>query len=155
MDKGISGVLNSETMSRRRIGLLIMALGLAVLSYVAFDLYGSRPQPLHKQLERLWADDIRTLEASKKLPAVWADVGKIGVIPTDPETKEWLGHIQVPLKPNPNGTHTMEVLLVGWEESGKRGVMIQYNIEDAKTKNTLMELGRNLILSAPENGARQ
>lgn len=111
--------------------------------------FSQRNEPLYKRFETQWAEDVRALEASGKLPAVWKDVKDVKIIGGTPETKSWLKRIETPALGTPEGHHHMDVLVVVWDESGKRGVLLQYNIEDGKTGNTLLELGRTLILDAP------
>ncbi|MBX3021493.1 MAG: hypothetical protein KF799_07415 [Bdellovibrionales bacterium] len=136
-------------MNTKRFSLLLMCAATGLLAFLLLDMYSARKAPLYKRLERQWAADVQALEASGKLPASWAQVKDIVIIGGTAETKTWLQRIQIPLKENPKGVHRMEVLVVAWEENGKRGAMIQYNIEDGKTRNTLLELGRTLILSSP------
>jgi hypothetical protein len=134
-------------MRSKRFSLLFWCAAAALVAYVLLDFYASQRAPLFKRFERQWAEDVKELETSGKLPKAWGDIKEIKIIGGTPETKDWLKRIQVPLKANPEGHHTLEVLIVAWEENGKRGVLVQYNIEDGKTKNTLMEVGRTLILS--------
>lgn len=137
-------------MSRgKRISFLLLCLSVGLAAFVCLDFYRRQKSPLFKRLESQWAADVRGLESSGKLPESWKQVKEIEVIGGTPETKAWLKRMQIPLKANPEGTNKMEVLVVVWEEAGKRGAMIQYNIEDIKTRNNLLEIGRTLILSTP------
>ncbi|MGZ3721911.1 MAG: hypothetical protein ACXVA9_03200, partial [Bdellovibrionales bacterium] len=95
--------------------------------------------------------DVEQLEASGKLPKEWSDVSLIEVIGGTPETKDWLGRIYVPLKSKKGGHYKLEVLVVVWEEEGKRGTLVQYNLVDLKTQNNIYELGRTFILSKPKS----
>lgn len=134
-------------MGLRRIALIICCAAVSTASFVILDFWSSRNAPLYKRFERKWAEDIETLEASGKLPKAWQDVAQIEIIGGTAETKKWLRLIEIPLKTNPAGKHRMDVLIVAWEEEGIRGVMLQYNIEDQKTKNTVSEFGRTLLLN--------
>lgn len=136
-------------MLANRLHLLLWCLAVGLIAFALLNYYSQRRAPLYKRFERQWAEDVRALETSGKLPPAWKDVKEIKVIGGTPETKAWLKRIEVPLKANAQGTHTMDVLVVIWEENGKRGALVQYNIEDGKTRNMLMELGRTLILSTP------
>lgn len=137
-------------MNLDRLFLLFWCISAGLLAYVLLQIYSARQAPLYKKFELQWAADVELLEKSPKLPAVWKDVHDVQVIGGTPETKAWLRRIQVPITVNPKGKNHMEILVVAWEENGKRGVLLQYNIEDRETKNTLLELSRNLILSKPE-----
>jgi len=133
----------------QRFHLLIWCLAVAVLAYVALDFWSTKNARPHKKFERLWAEDVELLEKSKKLPPPWFKVREIKLIGGTPETKAWLKRIQVPLRTNADGTHNLEVILVVWDESGKKGVMIQYDLVDINSGENVWELGRTLIVSAP------
>ena len=136
---------------RQRIPLLLLCVALGITAFVMLDFWSSRNAPLYKRLERQWAADVERLESSHKLPKEWFDVGELEVFGGTPETREWLGRIQVPLKPKKVGGYKLEVLVVVWEEEGKRGTLVQYNLVDLKTQNNIFELGRTFILSKPRN----
>jgi hypothetical protein len=130
----------------RRLALLILCAATGVLAFACLNYWSVKHAPLFRRVQWQWNDDIARLEASHKLPPSWNDVKEIKIIGGTPETKALLPRLEVPLKANPEGHFGMEILLVLWEESGKRGILIQYNIEDLKTKNTVAEIGRTLIL---------
>ncbi len=70
-----------------------------------------------------------------------------------PESKNWLKRIDVPVRPHiQEGGNRLEVLVVVWEEEGKQGALVQYNLVDLKSKNMVFELGRTLILADGKNG---
>jgi len=136
----------------KRAYLMFWCLAVAVLAYVLLDFWLSRNAPLYKRFERQWAEDVASLEASPKLPKPWFDVREVELIPGTPESKSWLRSVKIPLgQKNPNGQHKLEVLIVPWEEEGKAGVMIQYNLVNLKTNNMIFELGRTLILAEPRS----
>lgn len=136
-------------MSLRRIALLIWCIAVSTASYVILDFWSARNGPLSKRFERQWREDVHQLEDSGKLPKPWFDLKEVLIIGGTPETKKMLRQVQHPLKTNPKGEYRMEVLIVAWEEEGVRGVMVQYNLEDIKSKENLYELGRTLILNRP------
>lgn len=137
-------------MRSKRISSLFLCFAVAILSFVVLDFWSSRNAPLFKRFERQWHEDVTKLEKSAKLPKGWYDVAEIELIGGTPETKDWLRRIKVPLEPKKaDGKHKLEILVVVWEEDGKRGVLVQYNLVDLETKNMIFELGRTLILSQP------
>lgn len=133
----------------RRLSLLIACFAVAMASFVLLDFWSTRNAPPYLKFERLWEEDVDQLEKSGRLPKGWSDLKDIDVIGGTPETKKWLRLVKVPIKTVSNGKHRMDVLVVVWEEEGVRGVLVQYNLEDIKTKNNLWELGRTFILSRP------
>lgn len=135
---------------RQRLPSLLLCLAFGITAFVLLDFWSSRNAPLWERLERQWSNDVDNLEASKKLPKEWYDVGQVEVVGGTPETKEWLARIHVPVRPKTNGKNKLDVLVVVWEEEGKRGAMVQYNLLDGKTGNNILELGRTFILSKPK-----
>lgn len=132
---------------KQRLPLLFIGIALGIAAAVCFDYYLSKNAPLYRRLERQWSDDVQQLEASKKLPPGWFDVKDLEIYGGTPETKQWLARIKVPLKTKPTGLNKLEVLVVAWEEEGKRGALVQYNLVDLKTQNNYWELARTFILS--------
>jgi hypothetical protein len=133
----------------RRLPPLLLCAAFAILAYVCLDFWSSRNAPLYKRFERQWKEDVEQLENSKKLPPAWFDVRDLEIYGGTPESKDWLGRIQVPLRTRAEGKHKLEVLVVAWEEDGKRGTLVQYNLVDLKTGNNIWELGRTFILTRP------
>lgn len=136
-------------MSRLRFDLFFIGVALATLAYLLLGTYSVRNAPDWKMLERRWAADVHLLEASGKLPPEWSHVKELEFIGGTPETRAWLKLMKAPLRTNPRGTFRMDVLVVAWREGARRGALIQYDIEDLKTKNMVREIGRTLILSTP------
>jgi len=136
---------------RRRVPLLILCFAFGLAAYTLLDFWSARNAPLYKKLERQWIEDVDDLEASGKLPKEWHDVGVVETIGGTPETKDWLQRIEVPIKPHTGGHYKLEILVVAWDEDGKKGALIQYDLENAKTGATTWETGRTLILSKPQS----
>ncbi len=135
---------------RQKLHLLIWCAAVGVAAFACLSYYSQSQAPLYKKLEIQWRNDVEDLEASKRLPSSWFDVKELEVIGGTPETKDWLQRIQVPLKTKPGGGFHLEVLVVAWEEEGKRGALVQYNLVDIKSGNNIWELGRTFILSKPK-----
>ncbi len=132
----------------QRLHLLFWCLAMAILAFGVLDFWTSRNSPLPFRFERFWQEDVALLESSKSLPQQWFDVSEVEVYGGTPETKSWLRRIQLPIiAKNPNGQHKLEVLVVAWEEDGQKGVLVQYNLVDLKSKNMIWELGRTLLLT--------
>ncbi len=134
-------------MGLRRIALIICCVAVSTASYVILDFWSARNGPLDKRFERQWRSDVRMLEESGKLPKPWWDLREVLIIGGTPETKKMLRLVEHPVKTKPDGAHRMEILIVAWEEEGVRGVMVQYNIENIKSKENVYELGRTLVLN--------
>lgn len=127
---------------------MFLAIAIGILAYLTLNFWSLRHAPLHVRLERLWKEDVYLLESSGKLPPAWYEIAEIEVIGGTPQTKNWLKRIQIPLKPKGSkGKYNMEILVVAWEEDGIHGALVQYNLTDIATRNTVFELGRTLILA--------
>jgi hypothetical protein len=135
-----------------RLHLLFWCVAVGLLSYIVLDFWSTRNAPLFRKLELQWAQDVELLESSKKLPPGWFDVKEVEITGGTPETKGILRKIRIPVQvKKEDGQHKVEVLVVVWEEEGKRGALIQYNLVNLKTGNMIWELGRTLILSQPQD----
>ncbi len=132
----------------KRAYLILWCAAVAILAYLILDYWNARNATPLVKFERQWAEDVAQLEASKKLPKPWFDVREVELFGGTPESRGWLKEMKIPVaQKNPDGQHKLEVLIVPWEEDGKTGVMIQYNLTELKSKNMIYELGRTLILS--------
>jgi len=145
-----SGGLQTQWgVTRLRFEFLFIGAAVAAFAYLLLNAWSVRNAPLWKRFEQRWTADVALMQDSGKLPLAWFDVKEYALIGGTPETRGWLKLVHPPITTNPQGKHRMDVLIVGWEESGKRGALVQYNIEDLVTKNTVREIGRTLILSVP------
>lgn len=139
-------------MLTNRLHLIFWCFAVGLLAFIVLNFWSARNAPLFRRLETQWAEDVQLLEASKKLPQGWFDVREVEIIGGTPETKGILQRIKVPVAvKKKEGQHKLEVLVVVWEEEGKRGSLIQYNLVNLKTGNMIWELGRTLILSKPKD----
>ena len=137
--------VDSLNMSKK-IALLLLCVAVGIASYIALDFWALQNGHPESRLERLWAEDVADLAEAKKLPPFWNDIQKVEMYGGDTQAKDWARKIEVPIKTNPQGTHKLEVLLLTWEENGKRGAVIQYDAVDLKSQNMVWELGRTFIL---------
>ena len=137
-------------MLSKRLHLLLWCMAVAILAFIVLDFWNTRNAPLYKKFESQWRQDISLLISSKKLPPPWFDVREVELIGGTPETRGWLPRINSPvIATKPDGKHRLEILIVVWEEQGTHGALIQYNLVNLQSKNMVWELGRTLILSAP------
>ncbi len=140
-------------MLTQRLHLFFWCISVSLFAFVILNFWNDRNAPLYRKFESKWAQDVQLLESSKKVHPGWFETKEIEIIGGTPETKAWLKRIQAPLKPKKekDGSYKLEILTVAWEEEGKRGALVQYNLVDLKTQNMVWELGRTLILSQPKD----
>lgn len=128
-------------------GLILIITALFGFGYALWDYQSFQALPPPEKLERLWKNDIRKLKKAQKLHPGWKNIAEIeSFAGTDP-AKKWLKEIQIPIATQVNGDHKLEVLLLSWEDEGKIGAVIQYNLVDKKSGNMVWELGRTFILN--------
>lgn len=137
--------VNSVDMPKKII-LLLFCICAGVLSYVTLDYWATNNGIPEKKFEQMWHEDVALLEESKKLPSPWYSIKQIEIYPGDSKAKAWMKNVKVPLESTSNGKFKMEILVLTWEEDGKAGAVVQYDLVDLKTQNLVWELGRTFIL---------
>lgn len=92
---------------------------------------------------------MQSMQEKHQLPEQWNSVREVELVPGDDLSKEWLKHLQVPIVLKKDGGFRLQVMLVPWEEDGKHGALMQYDMEDLSSPNhnTVWELSRTFILS--------
>ncbi len=139
-----------------RAYLLLWCAAAGIVAFLLLDYHQSRNLPKHKLFEQWWADDVANLEASPKLPKPWFDVREVEVFGGTPVAKGWIREIDIPLRQkNPNGKYKLEALVVPWDEDGKSGVMVQYNLSEFESKNMIFELGRTMVYGEEQKPATE
>lgn len=133
-----------------RLHLLIWCVAAGLLAIACFQFWHQRNSPLYQRFESQWRQDIALLEESGKLRPAWFEIREIQIVGGTPETRAWLERISPPIRSKgAEGHFDLEVLTIAWEEAGVYGVTLQYTFTDIKTKNSVWEFGRTLILSRP------
>lgn len=123
-------------------GILVMILGMGVIITTTVQYLSFRQATPAQKLQAMWAHDLIRLQSAGKLPTAWPKIKTIEVFAGTERAKEWLENLNVPITPNPEGTHHLEVLLLSWSEAGKFGAIVQYNLVDLASENMVWELGR-------------
>ncbi len=101
-----------------------------------------------QRLELLWKEDIQNLAKAQKLPQSWRDIRAVErtAPSTDKRASRWTHEVAVPVKVNPNGNYKLDVLFVSQDESPHLKALMQMNIVDIKSGNTIWELDRTYDL---------
>jgi hypothetical protein len=97
-------------------------------------------------LNVLWKDDVKLLVKAQKLPKAWGEIRNIHVDTASPIAAKWMKNIEVPIKVRHDGGYRLDILIDHWIYQGHLGAMIQYNLVDLKSGNTVWELGRTLTI---------
>lgn len=105
-----------------------------------------------ERLQSLWNQDVADLEKAKALPEGWYRIKSTEFYSGDNGAQKWIDQkLHPPQKTLPNGTHRLEILLLSFEDKGKIGAIVQYNLVDIKTQNMEWELGRTFYLNSNKN----
>ena len=127
--------------------LLILILSSWVFYSLYFHFHFQNLSHLDK-LQKLWIQDVKKLEKFKAVPAGWYKLKEVTYFGGDPTAKNWIIEgLRAPHPVNDDGTHRLEVLLLSFEDEGRNGAIIQYNLVHLKSNNMEWELGRTFFLS--------
>ncbi|MCB0412334.1 MAG: hypothetical protein KDD22_07400 [Bdellovibrionales bacterium] len=133
-----------------KILFLVLALScLALATHLAFKTYQQSHMNLAQKVYFLWERDLKTLEAHHKLPNGFFHLREVKLKGATPLTHKWLKKTGSPLRLDPQGQFSLEVLMLHWMENNTLGVVIQYNLTDLKTGDMVWELGRTFTLPTP------
>jgi|GEM_PF-1588487 hypothetical protein len=134
----------TEFMKALSLAAVVFALTLLGLACVGFVL-NKEALPVDK-LQQFLVEDVQKLEQAHALPAGVHSLSQLELHGGTERAREWLKSLKFPFPVKKDGTHTLEILLVDWNEGTKDGVMVQYNLVDNKSGNMIWELGRTFIL---------
>ena len=102
--------------------------------------------PAKEKFKTSWANDIKLLEESKKLPQAWSEIKDINVRTDNSPAQDWIVNFRSPIQTNPKGTFRLDIFIIHFIQNDRYGAVIQYNLVDLKNGNTVWELARTLKL---------
>lgn len=130
--------------------VIFLALGWTLSSLLTHAQFINSTQV--ERLQSLWNQDVTDLENAKALPEGWYRIKSIEFYSGDNGAQKWIDEkLRPPQKTRVNGTHRLEILLLSFEDKGKIGAIVQYNLVDIKTQNMEWELGRTFYLNSNKN----
>jgi hypothetical protein len=134
---------------KRGIAVILIFVAVSVLSFVGYNAWMFAHMNPVERMQKLWDDDMRTLEDGHALPKGWSLIKEIELSPGSDQSKDWLKKLEVPVVLNKNGQFRLQILFLPWEENGKIGAFLQYDLVDLKSEkqNTVWETSRTLIIS--------
>lgn len=142
--------LPSESAKDRSLGIILIVLSVTALLVAGF--YFMRINfwvaPPAQKMSVAWADDIRLLEKSGKLPKQWAEIREVSIKADNSTIQEWLKELHPPIQRNPKGKFRLDVFLVFWIDGYRYGTVVQYHLVDLTNENTVWEDGRTFKLGA-------
>lgn len=128
----------------KSLGLVIFILGVVSASYFAVQSKSSNFE--EETFKGLWAEDLKNLEASGKLPVGWSDLNNVEVTVTSPNLKPWLDKYSPDFPTKPTGKFKLQIFLDDFKEGNQTGIMMQYHLIDLVSQDTVWEIGRTLLL---------
>lgn len=134
---------------RRGLGLLLFLVAICTLGWILLSIFRLDfwLLPPKQKFLRAWYEDIKLLEASKKLPSEWNEVREIVIRSNNSPAQEWIaGTLSPPIRKKPTGTHRLNIFVIHWEEGNRYGAIIEYSLIRLSDQNTDWELGRTLKL---------
>lgn len=133
---------------RKGIGLTLILASIATLFLIAFVVFRADYWLMHPKEKFLhsWQEDVKLLEATNKLPKEWQEIGKVALSSDNSPAQHWLENIRPPIQIKKDGQYRLDVFVIHWIEDTRYGAVVQYNIVDMKTQNTIWELGRTFKL---------
>ena len=135
---------------------MVLALfALIILAWTVDSLYSQyrfHASTHREKLQVLWEQDVKKLELAEAVPPGWHSLKEITYFGGDPGAKNWIIEgLRAPHPVKKDGTHRLEVLLLSFEDEGRDGAIIQYNLVNLKNQNMEWELGRTFFLSGGES----
>jgi hypothetical protein len=92
-----------------------------------------------KKFMSAWQDDITRLDRAHSLPNGFKDLNKVGFTCSSERLKKAFDKYPLTLHRDPNGKFNLEIFA---DEVEGGGIVVQYDLVEVKTGNTVWELGR-------------
>ena len=134
--------MNRSTGAVLTISSIVMLLFIGIVAF-HLDFWLLKPE---QKFAEAWRSDMHLLEQSRKLPPEWKEIREISVKGQASPVTEWISQVSPPIQATKDGRYRLNVFVIHWLEGYRYGVVIQYDLIDLKTQNTVSELGRTLKL---------
>ena len=133
---------------RKGFGLVLVLVGLIIIG--AVGAYAMKADywllsPRDKFL-RSWREDLTRLQKAKTLPTGWDHVRTINVRSDNSPAADWVDALKARIPTDPSGTYQLNIIVIHWIDGTRYGAIIQYNLTDTKSGNTVWEISRTLHL---------
>ncbi len=130
--------------------IILFAIIIAVFSYK--DVLPFLSGTTTERLESIWKRDTmnlmgENLKGNKVMHDGFLDVKDVNMTYGSKTAESWFKDLEVPyIKKNPNGKFRLEVFTDHWSEGKEYGAVIQYQLVDLASQDTVWELGRTFTL---------
>ncbi len=124
--------------------------GLAVLIMTAFAVTRADVAfwlaPPHKKFALATRTDFNLLMKNHYLPPSWSNIRTIEISSDASHVQDWLGPEAFDVKKKADGEFALKVFVSEWIDGYRYGALVQYDLINLKTKNTVWELNRTYKL---------
>lgn len=128
------------------IGGVIILFALIIVAFSYKDVFPFLSGTAAERLESLWERDTISLAGSKSLPPQFLSIKEINFTYGSQTSENWMKAIQVPIRKKLDGKFRLEVFVDHWAEGKDYGAVIQYQLVDLNSNDTIWELGRTFTL---------
>ena len=140
----------TEKLTRRpfKANLILILLGILTVSIFSWIIHVWVGEigvskfasiPVEKKFILAWQEDIRRMDQARSLPNGFKDLKVVEFIATSKKLKLMLKKYPMDFKTNSHGHYSLEILL---DEIKGGGLMMQYDLVELKSGNTIWERGR-------------
>lgn len=128
------------------IGGVVVLFAIIIVAFSYKDVLPFLSGSTAERFESLWKRDIINLMGNKNIAENFIKVKDINFTYGSQTAEGWVKAVEIPLKKNPNGTLRLEVFVDHWTEGKEYGAMVQYQLVDLASNDTIWELGRTFTL---------
>ena len=102
--------------------------------------------PPAKKFAMATRTDMTLLEKNHYFPKVWSNIKSIEVSSDASHVQDWLKADAFDIPKKSNGDYSLNIFVSEWIDGYRYGALVQYDLIDIKTKNTVWELNRTYKL---------
>lgn len=136
---------------KKILSLLFLCAGMGLVSNLVYERWQFQKLSAMKKLQQLWAEDLQVMAETSQLPKEWSSIREIELTPGSEDAMDWLKALRVPVEVDKeHGKYKLQVMLVLWEDEGKQGALMQYDLVDLDSgnDNTVWETNRTFLLTS-------
>lgn len=126
----------------------VVLLGLSFLSvrFLKSNDYEFWVAPPAKKFEISIKRDLSHLLSTNALPKEWSEIALFEIKTDASPAQDWISEKVLNISKNEKGKFKLQVFVSLWIEGSRYGTLVQYDLVDLKTKNTVWETNRNYKL---------
>lgn len=136
---------------RKIVALVCLIAGLAGAVYGSgiLSISNQKPRTPEDKLIAMWNADLAILEKTKSLPDAFFDIADVDYLPSGDVLKKLLLTRKPEIKTKADGKHSLQIFLD--EMPNEKAVLVQYDVVDKASGNTIWELNRSIPFKISPN----